>query len=185
LLIEPESDRLLLRQWRKQDREPFARLNADSEVMEFFPSTLSHLESDAFAERIEQSIASRGWGLWAAELKESGEFIGFVGLEQPTPAIPYSPCVEVGWRLARPFWGKGYATEAARMALRAAFELVDLPEVFSFTSVLNLRSRAVMARLGMVAEPDTFEHPNVPEDHRLREHFAFRITKTEWNSRAA
>jgi len=153
--------------------------------MEFFPSALSRAESNALAERIEQSIASRGWGLWAAELRESGEFIGFVGLEQPSPAIPYSPCVEVGWRLARPFWGRGLATEAARMALRTAFESVGLREVFSFTSILNLRSRAVMVRLGMAAEPNTFDHPNVPEGHRLREHFAYRLTRSEWNARGA
>jgi RimJ/RimL family protein N-acetyltransferase len=185
LLIEPKTDRILLRQWRPQDREPFAVLNADSDVMEFFPSPLSLSESDALAERIEQSIESRGWGLWAAELQESGEFIGFVGLEEPSPSIAYSPCIEIGWRLARHFWGKGLATEAARAALHAGFESVGLREVFSFTSILNLRSRAVMERLGMVAEPDTFDHPNVPEGHRLREHYAYRLTRVEWNSRAA
>ena len=176
----PDTDRLVLRQWRPEDREPFAMLNADPEVMEFFPKPLSRSESDALAERLGQSIASRGWGLWAAELRESGEFIGFVGLEQAPPRIPHSPCVEVGWRLARAFWGKGLATEAAIAALRIGFESTGLPEVFSFTSILNLRSRAVMERLGMVAEPDTFEHPNVPEGHRLREHVAYRLTKAGW-----
>jgi RimJ/RimL family protein N-acetyltransferase len=184
LLIEPETNRLRLRQWRPQDHEPFAMLNADPEVMEFFPAPLSRSESDALANRIEQSIASRGWGLWAAELRESGEFIGFVGLEQPSPAIPYSPCVEVGWRLARPFWGRGLATEAARTALRTGFESIGLPYIFSFTSILNARSRAVMMRLGMVAEPETFEHPNVPEGHPLREHLAYRLTRAEWDARS-
>jgi RimJ/RimL family protein N-acetyltransferase len=184
LLIEPETDRLLLRQWRPEDRKPFATLNADPVVMEFFPAPLTHAESDALAERVEQAIALRGWGLWAAELRDSGEFIGFIGLEEHASAMPYAPCVEVGWRLARPFWGSGLATEAARMALQTAFESVGLSEVFSFTSILNLRSRAVMERLGMVAEPDTFEHPKVPEGHRLREHSAYRLTKAEWNARA-
>jgi RimJ/RimL family protein N-acetyltransferase len=184
-LIEPQTERLLLRQWRKQDREPFAALNSDPHVMEFFPAPLERSASDALANRIERSIAERGWGLWAAELMGSREFIGFVGLEVPSSALPYSPCVEVGWRLAHRYWGQGLATEAARAALCVGFGSVGLSEIFSFTSILNVRSRAVMERLGMVAEPNTFEHPNVPVGDRLREHFAYRLTRSAWNTSAA
>lgn len=183
-MIEPRTDRLLLRRWREQDREPFAALNGDPRVMEFFPSVLEPSDSDALADRIERNIAERGWGLWAAELEDSRQFIGFIGLEVPTPALPYSPCVEVGWRLAYRFWGKGLATEGARAALKTGFESLGLAEIFSFTSTLNSRSRAVMERLGMVAEPGTFEHPGVPVGSRLREHLAYRLTRGEWSSRS-
>ncbi len=184
-LIEPQTDRLSLRQWREEDREPFAALNSDPEVMEFFPSPLSRCESDVLADRIAQSITERGWGLWAADLKESGEFIGFIGLWIPSSTLPYSPCVEVAWRLARRFWGKGLATEGARAALRTGFKSLGLDQIFSFTSPLNLRSLAVMERLGMTAEPNTFEHPNVPMGDLLREHIAYRLTKVEWIAGAA
>jgi RimJ/RimL family protein N-acetyltransferase len=112
--IEFETERLFLRQWIPADREPFAALNADSRVMEFFHARLTRAESDSIADRCESLIRERGWGFWAAELKASHEFIGFVGLHTPSAELPFSPCVEIGWRLSFSHWGKGLASEAAR-----------------------------------------------------------------------
>lgn len=159
---ELETPRLKLRQWQTADLEPFAELNADPRVMEFFPALLNRTESDAMAERIRSLIAQRGFGFWAVELKESGSFIGFVGLHIPAAELPFSPCVEIGWRLGFPYWGQGYATEAAREALRFAFAELNLPEIVSFTAVGNLRSRAVMERLAMRPQSETFPHPDIP-----------------------
>lgn len=158
-LIEFETERLRLRQWLPTDREPFSALNADSRVMEFFPAPLDRAASDTMADRCESLIAERGWGFWAAETKDSHEFIGFVGLHIPTPELPFSPCVEIGWRLAFQYWSNGFATEAAHGALRVGFDSLELLEIVSFTSVFNLRSRAVMRRLGMQEIGETFEHP--------------------------
>jgi ribosomal-protein-alanine N-acetyltransferase len=145
---ELETPRLLLRRWRPEDREPFAALNADPEVMEHFPAPLRRGESDALAARIEAGFERRGFGLWAVEVRESAEFIGFVGLDVPQFEAPFMPAIEVGWRLARPAWGHGYATEAARAALAFGFERLELDEVVAMTAVGNSRSRAVMERLG-------------------------------------
>lgn len=161
-LIERNTERLRLRQWCTVDREPFAALNADPKVMEFFPAPLDRATSDSMADRCQSLIAERGWGFWAVETWETREFIGFVGLHISAPELPFSPCVEVGWRLAFQHWGKGFASEAAREALRVGFEFLGLREIVSFTAVRNLRSRAVMERLGMREATDTFEHPHVP-----------------------
>jgi RimJ/RimL family protein N-acetyltransferase len=176
-LIEFETERLRLRQWRASDREPFAALNADPRVMEFFPSLLTRAESDAMADRCESIIQERGWGLWAAESKDIGEFIGFIGLHTPSDLLPFSPCVEIGWRLAFEHWGKGLASEAANGALRVAFESLGLEEIVSFTAVGNCRSRAVMERLGM-RESGTFDHPQVPKDSSLRLHSLYRLSRS-------
>lgn len=178
--IEPETERLRLRQWTPEDRAPFAALNADPRVMEYLPAPLTSLESNALADRIESSIAERGWGLWAAELKSSDELIGFVGLEAHASSVPYSPCVEVGWRLAYRFWGAGLATEAAKRAMGVGFEDLGLDEIVSFTSVLNLRSRAVMERLKMLEDPVRFDHPRVAVGSRLRLHCGYRMSKERW-----
>jgi len=175
--IEFDTQRVRLRQWRASDREPFAQLNADPRVMEFFPLVIDRQASDAAVDRWQRQIDERGWGLWAAELLASNEFIGFVGLQVPTAAFPFAPCVEVGWRLACAHWGKGYATEAARGALRVGFERLGLLEIVSFTAVGNLRSRAVMERLGMQEDGATFQHPNIAEGSPLREHCLYRITR--------
>lgn len=180
--IEINTDRLLLRQWRDSDREPFARLNADSKVMEFFFGTLDRSASNALLDRIRSLIAERGWGLWAVEVSASAEFIGFVGLHIPAAALPFSPCVEVGWRLAHRHWGKGYAVEAARAALRTGFEVVGLDEIVSFTTVKNLRSRAVMEKLGMQQDADTFEHPDLLIHSPLRRHCLYRLSRRRWES---
>lgn len=179
-LIEFDTERLRLRQWRPADRAPFAALNSDPRVMQFFPALLDRAASDAMAERIESLIAARGWGFWAAELKSTGDFIGFVGLHVPAPELPFSPCVEIGWRLAFSHWGKGYATEAAQGALRIAFAVIGLPEIVSFTASCNERSRAVMQRLKMREAAECFEHPQVPPGSRLREHCLYRLTREQW-----
>ena len=183
-LIEFETERLRLRQWLPTDREPFSALNADSRVMEFFPAPLDRAASDTMADRCESLIAERGWGFWAAETKDSHEFIGFVGLHIPTPELPFSPCVEIGWRLAFQYWSNGFATEAAHGALRVGFDSLELLEIVSFTSVFNLRSRAVMRRLGMQEIGETFEHPNVPVGSPLRQHCLYRLSRVQWLANA-
>jgi RimJ/RimL family protein N-acetyltransferase len=175
-IIEFHTERLWLRQWRLADREPLAAMHADPRVMEFFPALLDRRKSDAMAERCEAHITERGWGLWAVETMAKGEFIGFVGLHTVPAELPFFPGVEIGWRLARGHWGKGFATEAARGAIRVAFELLGLPEIVSFTAVCNERSRAVMRRLQM-REAGTFQHPAVPEDSRLRQHILYRLLR--------
>ena len=175
-----ETERLRLRQWCEADREPFARINADHRVMEFFPSLLDRAASNTFQDRCQSLISQRGWGLWVVETKEKSEFIGFAGLHIPAHPLPFMSCVEVGWRLAFPYWGKGYATEAARVALNVGFELLDLQEIVSFTVLQNRRSRAVMSRLGMIETDVTFNHPAIPEGHPLSQHCLYSITHEQW-----
>ena len=163
------TERLVLRQWREADKEPFAALNADPVVMEHFPATMTREASDAFADFNRERIAERGWGLWAVEA--DGAFIGYVGLSEPG----FMPGVEIGWRLAKDAWGHGYATEAARAALDYARDELGLDEVVSFTSTTNVRSQRVMERLGMTHDPaDDFDHPRV-DDPRLRRHVLYRL----------
>lgn len=169
------TDRLVLRPWRESDREPFAALNADPDVMEFFPAPLTREESDGFADRIEAAITGQGWGLWAAEVVGGPAFIGFIGLAAPRFEAAFTPCVEVGWRLARSAWGHGYAPEGATEALRYGFEELALAEIVSFTSVLNTKSRRVMEKIGMTHDPaDDFDHPSLPVDSPLRRHVLYR-----------
>jgi len=156
-------------------------MNADARVMEFYPALLDPAASDAMAKRIGSAIAERGWGLWAAELRATGEFIGYVGLSVPPVKLPLSPCVEIGWRLAHAFWGKGFATEGARGALRVGFAMLGLEEIVSFTALINRRSRAVMQRLGMREDKAAaFDHPGMPQAHRLRPHCLYRISRERW-----
>ncbi len=163
------TDRLLLRSWRPADRAPFALMNADAEVMEFFPAPLTRGESDAFADRIETGFAVHGFGVWAVEEISTGAFIGFAGLLHHTFKASFTPAFEIGYRFARPAWGKGYATEAAQEAVRFGFERADLGEIVSMTAVGNVRSRAVMHKLGMTQNPDDgFNHPRVPQGHPLK-----------------
>ncbi|OVZ96285.1 N-acetyltransferase [Yersinia sp. 2105 StPb PI] len=182
-MIEIDTARLCLRQWCLSDRAPFAALNADKRVMEFFPTTLTRSESDAMADRCQQLIAQRGWGLWAVELKATGQFVGALGLHIPTAKLPFSPCVEIGWRLAYSFWGQGLATEAAFAALAVGFEQLKLAEIVSFTALINLRSQAVMKRIGMARVPGSFPHPNVNSDSPLSEHCWYRISREQWYDR--
>jgi ribosomal-protein-alanine N-acetyltransferase len=184
-MTDLRTPRLWLRQWRARDLETFAALSADPEVMEFMPRCLTRAESEAVARRYEAEIAQVGYGFWAAELRASGEFIGFVGLHRASFESHFTLCVEIGWRLGRPSWGAGYATEAARECLRFGFEVLALAEVVSFTVPLNRRSRAVMERLGMRrAERDDFEHPLLPAGHPLRPHLLYRLQRSEWRAAA-
>lgn len=169
-----ETPRLRLRQWQAADAEPFAALNADPEVMRYFPALLSRAESDALLERCQQMIQDLGHGLWALERREDQAFLGFVGLKPAPDSLDFAPVLEVGWRLSRHAWGKGYATEAAQAALRFGFETLNQHEVVSFTAVNNQRSWAVMERLGM-KRSGTFEHPALPEGHALRTHVLYRM----------
>lgn len=178
-MTEPVTERLLLRRWRPEDRERFAALNADPVVMEHFPAPLDRAASDDFADRNERHVDEHGWGLWALQARATGRFLGFTGLAVPRFEVPFTPAVEVGWRLARDAWGHGYATEAARAAVAVGFEELGLDEIVSFTAVGNVRSRAVMERIGMTHDPaDDFDHPALPEGHRLRRHVLYRLRRT-------
>lgn len=175
-LIEFDTERLRLRQWRESDLAPFFALACDPQVMEFLLPLPTRADSDASADRARALIAKNGWGFWAVEHKASGEFIGFTGLNVPVAALPFSPCVEIGWRFARHAWGQGFATEAARGALQVGFDQLALDEIVAFTAVGNLRSAAVMERIGMTEDlAGAFDHPLVPEGHALRRHRLFRI----------
>ena len=177
------SARLLLRPWRDSDLEPFAALNADPVVMEHFPRPLDRAESDAFVARIRAHFDRHGFGFWAVEAPGVAELVGLVGLAIPTFQAHFTPCVEVGWRLARPFWGKGFASEAATASLRFGFERLGLDEIVAFTVPANVRSRAVMERIGMRRSPeDDFEHPILPEGHPLRSHVLYRINRPEFDT---
>jgi RimJ/RimL family protein N-acetyltransferase len=171
------TERLVLRQWIDADREPFALLNADSAVMEFFPSTLDRSQSDEFIDRASDQLAERGWGLWAVESADG--FIGFAGLAIPRFEAPFTPCVEIGWRFSRSAWGRGFATEAARAVIGHAFEdPLGLNELVSFTTVSNVRSRAVMERLGMTRDArDDFDHPLLATEDPLRRHVLYRLRR--------
>ncbi len=182
--IELETERLILRQWKDNDYPNFAEMNSDPEVMKYYPSLMNKYESNEMANKIRSLISKRGWGFWAVEEKESNKFIGFAGLHEPISELPFSPCVEIGWRLGRECWGKGYATEAAKASLNYAFELLELGKVYSFSTVGNKRSRAVMERLGMVNTYKNFQHPTVPVGSPLREHVLYELTKERWNDTA-
>lgn len=171
------TERLILRRWREADREPFAALNADPDVMDYFPSRLTRAQSDQLISRIEAGFDQRGYGLWALELRATDELIGFTGLDTPSFEAHFTPAVEVGWRLARSAWHNGYATEGAQASLAFGFEEAGLEEIVSFTSIVNLRSRAVMERIGMTHDPaDDFDHPDLEEGDRLSRHVLYRMS---------
>jgi RimJ/RimL family protein N-acetyltransferase len=175
------TERLLLRRWRPSDREPFARLNADPIVMEHFLSRLDRAESDAFVDRIEAYFIANGYGLWAIEVPGEAELIGYVGLAVATFEAHFTPAVEVGWRLAREYWGRGFASEAARAAVADGFDRVGLEEIVSFTVPANVRSVRVMERLAMTRNPaDDFDHPRLPVGHRLRRHVLYRLKRADY-----
>jgi RimJ/RimL family protein N-acetyltransferase len=169
--------RLILRAWQPSDLKPFAQMNADPEVMKYFPAALSRPESNALVERIEHHHQTHGFGLWAVEERSSATFIGAIGLNVPSFEAHFMPAVEVSWRLAHPFWSKGYATEAARAAIKYGFEVLGLSEIVSFTAQVNRRSIALMQRLGMThQEADDFDHPSLPSGHPLQRHVLYRST---------
>jgi RimJ/RimL family protein N-acetyltransferase len=171
------TDRLLMRRWRDADREPFAALNGDAETMRYFPATLTRAESDAMVDVIESRFELQGYGLWALEVTASGEFIGFTGLNPKPDGVPGTARVEIGWRLARHAWHQGFATEAAVAALGVAFDGIGLPEICSFTSVINEPSQAVMRRIGLT-EFTRFDHPRIPVGDPLRPHVLYHRAST-------
>jgi len=183
-MVTLKTKRLILRPWRETDLKPFAELNADPKVMEYFPSTLSSEESDSLAHRIQSKMEERGYGMWAVAIPGIADFIGFIGLnneDKSTFPAHFTPAVEIGWRLAADYWGKGYATEGAKAVLAYGFENLNLEEIVSFTAVQNMRSRRIMEKIGLHHDSkDDFDHPKLPEGHSLRRHVLYRLKQQEW-----
>lgn len=179
-LIEAKTERLILRQWRDTDLPIFEQVNANPEVMESFPSVLTKEQSRVLAQRIRDKISQNGWGFWAVERISDNKFLGFVGLNEPDYEMPVSPCIEVGWRLGRDYWGCGYASEAAKKCLEIGFDTLKFSEIYSFTAVPNNRSKAVMERIGMHNTFNNFEHPMLPAGHPLRVHVLYKIDRESW-----
>jgi RimJ/RimL family protein N-acetyltransferase len=174
-----ETERLALRDWHEADRAPFAEMNADPVVMEFFPRPMTAAQSDALVDNFQAELENSGYCPWAVEELSSGAFIGFVGLHAIPPSLPFGPGAEVGWRLARPYWGRGYATEAGAAAVQFGFGPLEMDRILSFTAVVNLRSRRVMERLGMSRdEAGDFEHPNIAPGHPLRPHVLYSLSRS-------
>ena len=176
--MELRTDRLLLRQWREADAEPFAVMNADPRVTEYLPGPLTRTESDAMLARIQAHFDQHGFGLWAVAVPGIVPFAGYIGLSVPTFEAPFTPCVEIGWRLVSKWWGCGYATEGARAVLAFGFETLGLAGIVSFTVPSNLRSRRVMEKLGMTySSNEDFDHPGLAEGHPFRRHVLYRISR--------
>lgn len=179
-MAELSTHRLLLRQWVDSDLSLFAELNADPEVMRYFPAVLTRAQSDDMALAIRTTLERQGWGLWAVEVPGVVPFIGFVGLNPVRFRAHFTPAIEIGWRLARPHWGLGYASEAAQAALDFAFGQLRCQEIVSFTATANHRSIRVMQRLGMVHDPaEDFDHPRV-RNPDLRRHVLYRLRRIQW-----
>jgi 3-dehydroquinate dehydratase/shikimate dehydrogenase len=181
-MIIIKTDRLILRNWKEEDAEPFAQLNADPRVMEYFPSTLSRKESDTLLKSGYAHIKKYGWGKWAVALIDTGEFIGRIGLEEVNFQAPFSPNIELGYRIAFEYWGKGYASEGAKAVLGYGFNHLNLNEIVAFTPAQNLRSQQVMQRIGMYRDSnEDFDHPKLAEDHPLKRHFLYRLNQQQWH----
>ncbi|NNC40206.1 MAG: GNAT family N-acetyltransferase [Acidimicrobiia bacterium] len=181
--MELQTERLILRRWRPSDRKPFAAMNSDPEVMRHFVAPLTGQESDAFIDRIEDAFDIWGFGLWAIEVPGVAGFVGFTGLWPVGFEAHFTPAVEIGWRLSRQHWGFGYATEAASAALKYGLGPAGLDEVVSFTIPANVRSIAVMERIGMSHDPaDDFDHPNIPGGSSLSRHVLYRMSAGRWRS---
>ncbi|MBA6245649.1 MULTISPECIES: GNAT family N-acetyltransferase [Psychrobacter] len=175
-----ETERLYLRQWQASDFAPFAEMNANPKVMAYFPKLLTTSMSNTIAKKCQSLIDDNGWGFWAVSLKETDAFIGMVGLNNANADMPFSPAVEIAWRLDNDYWGLGYATEAARASLNFAFVELGIEEVVSFTAVINKRSQLVMERLGMTNTQENFYHPMINPNHRLAEHVLYKMTRQQW-----
>jgi ribosomal-protein-alanine N-acetyltransferase len=178
------TDRLTLRRWREADLAPFADLNADQTAMRFMPSVMTVEETRALIARIEEHFRAHGFGIWAVEAVGVAPFVGFVGLQRVGFEAPFTPAVEIGWRLAPAYWGRGYATEGARAALRFGFEELNLDQIVSFTVPANKASWSVMERIGMTRDPGgDFDHPRLPIGHALRRHVLYRMGRDAWERR--
>ena len=175
------TERLILRSWRDEDKPAFAAINADPEVMRFFPSTLSESQSNALADRLAEAEADEGMTFYATEEQATGQFIGIIGIKHVAEELPIAPAVEIGWRLARGVWGRGLAPEGARAVLRAGFDELGLDRIVSFTSVANTPSRRVMEKIGLIREPDDdFDHPFIAAGHTLQRQVFYAIDKGAW-----
>jgi len=180
--IHIETERLILRTWKDSDHEPFSELNADPEVMEFFPKTYTLEETEQTIKNIEAGFEKNGFGFYAAERKDTGEFIGFIGMQWLPFEEKFTPAVEIGWRLAKKHWGLGFATEGARACLAHGFGELNLPEIVAITTPNNERSRNVMVKLGMKHYPEfDFERPTIPVGDPTRPHVMYKITRPEWD----
>ena len=175
-----QTKRLILRQWKDTDRAEFAALNADPEVMKYFPNTYDRIQSDQSVDRFVQSIESNRFGFFAAELKESKAFIGFVGLNRVPEYLPFAPAIEIGWRLAQQFWGQGLASEGATACLEYGFRKLAIEDVVSMTPSTNLKSEKLMQRIGMRNSKQNFIHPTIVPKSSLAEHVLYRINKRDW-----
>lgn len=176
MLATIKTERLILRPWKEEDLSSFAKLNADSRVMECFPKVKNYQESKEEYERIVKHFQEYGWGLWAVSVIDGPSFIGYIGLKNVDFEAPFTPAVEIGWRLDADFWGKGYATEGAKAALQYGFDVLKLSEIVSFTVENNRRSRHVMEKIGMHRNPkEDFDHPRLPIGHPLRRHVLYRL----------
>ncbi|HAT9018364.1 TPA: GNAT family N-acetyltransferase [Legionella pneumophila subsp. pneumophila] len=170
------TSRLLLRAWDREDTIPFYRMSQDPRVMKYFPELWSMDMVKDFIIRMNEQLSQKKFTLWAAEVKDNKQYIGFIGLNAPTWNAHFTPCVEIGWRLATEFWGQGYATEGAKAVLEYAFLDMHIPEIVSFTVPDNSRSRGVMERIGMIRDfAGDFLHPKLVSDHRLAKHVLYRI----------
>ncbi len=173
-----ETQRLLLRRWRESDLEDFAAMNADPQVMRFFPEPYDRARTKELYDRIQEEFAQYGYSLYAAEEKDSGSFMGLIGFHWARFEANFCPCLEIGWRLARGFWNKGYATEGARACLEYGFSQLGFEVVNSFTAEINKPSQRVMQKIGMRYLQD-FSHPDVPEGHPLKPHVRYVIEKND------
>jgi RimJ/RimL family protein N-acetyltransferase len=181
---ELQARRLRLRAWRDDDLPRFAELNADAEVNQYLLGPLTRLESDALVGRIAEHFDREGFGFWAVEAPGVASFIGMVGLSSLSYTSPFTPCVEVGWRIAQRYWGQGFATEAAEAAIEFGFTTLSLTEIVALTVPANTQARAVMSKLGMTRQPsDDFSHPLVPVGHALERHVLYRLRKEAWRSK--
>lgn len=178
-----ETSRLILRDWREEDIPQFARMNADPVVMEFFEKTFSLEETRQSVHRMRECAKNYGYTFWAAEQKNDGKFVGCIGIFMSTYESPFTPGVEIGWRLDKPYWGQGYATEGARKALEVGFEKFGLQEICAITVPANERSRRVMEKLGMVHDPsENFKHPKIPPEHPFSVHVLYRLARQNWKN---
>lgn len=176
-MIELKTKKLILRQWQESDFPFYAKLTADREIMKFFPRTLSLEESTFTAKKFMKLIANRSWGFWAVEEKSSGKFIGYAGLHAPQTQFPFSPCVEIAWRMPEKYWENGYALEAGKEILTCAFKTIGLEKVLYFSSIHNVKAEEIVKELGMLKQEENFYHPFVERGHKLSEHYLYEIKK--------
>ncbi|HBC7430036.1 TPA: GNAT family N-acetyltransferase [Providencia rettgeri] len=180
-IIELETTRLRLRGWQEEDKQLLYQMNSHPDVMHYFPSVLNEQQNAQFMQTIIDKFTQQGeWGLWAVELKSNKQFIGFIGLNIPSATLPFSPCVELSWRLLPEYWHHGYATEGASRVIEYAFDKLNLPELVAFTAVVNSPSESVMKRLGMIKQLNNFYHPALPDGHWLQEHVLYRIKASDF-----